>query len=95
MSVEPVKRVRGRALAAARVMAGMSVRELADKAGVNKSTIADLEGRDEFGVTLERRHGYVWTYTWEKIVTALRSAGVEFVPGNDLHGDGVRWTVPR
>ena len=88
-------RVTGRLLAAGRVLAGMSVRELAEASGVHKATISELEQRDAFDVAPvpERRVGMVAGRVWTAIVAALATHGVEFVPGDEVHGEGVRRIV--
>lgn len=88
-------RVTGRLLAAGRTLAGMTVRELAEASGVDKGTISELEGRDAFDVAPvpERRVGMVAGRVWSAIVAALATHGVEFVPGDEVQGEGVRRIV--
>lgn len=77
-------------LAAARTMAGLGVRELADAAGVNKTTIVSLEQRDVIEVVARKRHGYTSAAVWDRIVAALGAHGVELVPATAAHGSACR-----
>lgn len=85
----------GRALAAARALADLTIRDLAALAGVDKDTIVRLEGMDVIEVTERRRHGYTSREVWARIVSALAARGVELVPEGTTCGGGARWTRPR
>ena len=91
MPVIEVETFLGRQLAAARTLAGLTVRELAGLSTVNKATIAELEGRELIEITAKRRHGYVARATWEKITGALTASGVEVFHETEGHGAGVRY----
>lgn len=80
----------GRVIVAARGLAGLSARELAEAAGVHRNTIVDIEARNLVPISPKLRHGHVAAETWEKIVRALGERGVELVPGGEGHGPGVR-----
>lgn len=82
----------GRLLAAGRVLAGMSVRQLAEAAGIDKATLNRLEqsGMIEIAPTEGRRTGMVSGRVWAAIVAALRNADVEIVAEASEHGEGVR-----
>lgn len=86
-----VETFRGRQLAAARALAGLSVRELAALANVDKDTITSLETRELIEITAKRRHGYVARATWVKITGALTVRGVELFHESAEHGAGVRY----
>lgn len=66
----------------ARAAAGLSVRELADAAGVGLNTVSRFEnGKDTLSSTVQ------------KLQAALEAAGVEFIPENG-GGAGVRLRKP-
>jgi transcriptional regulator with XRE-family HTH domain len=68
--------IKGRQVAAARQLAGWTVAELADRVGIVKSTIVNIEN-----TAVQPHKG-----TIADIVQAFAAAGVEFIEG------GVRWT---
>lgn len=65
---------------AARVLLGWSQDELADRAGVGRTTLYKLEG----GSTDVRFQTVV------AVQKVLEEGGIEFVPGDDTHGPGLR-----
>lgn len=85
----------GRQLTAARALAEMTVADLAEKAEVTPRTVHRIEIGGPFSVSPSRRHGYVSADVWERIVAALREAGVELLPEDGSHGSGVRWVQSR
>ena len=95
MPVIEVEVFEGRQLAAARTLAGLTVRDLAALAKVNKATIVALEKRSAIEVTSRLRHGYTSGQLWERVTTALAEHGVVMVQETEDHGAGVRWTRPR
>jgi len=66
---------------AARGLLGWSQQDLAGAASVGITTVRRLEGARELRGSTE----VLW-----KIQTALEAAGVEFIPGDDTKGPGVR-----
>ena len=78
-------------LAAARVLAGLTVRDLAAEAATTPRVITQLEQRDLIRVSPRQRHGYTSAALWGRIVQALARHGVEIVPDAEPHGAGVRW----
>lgn len=85
----------GRQVTAARALAGLTVRELADRASTTKRVISDLESGGLVKVSPERRHGHVSAELWSRIVNALREAGVEMTIERGGLGSGARWIQPR
>src|SRR5436190_23763956 len=85
----------GQQLAAARVLAGLTVRQLAAAADTTTRTVSRLELGGPVYVAARKRHGHVELALWQKIVEALARRGVELVPEADGRGAGVRWTLPR
>jgi hypothetical protein len=85
----------GRQIAAARALANVGVKELAEAAGVTPRTIGRLEVDDAIAVAPKRRHGHVTKSTFDKIMSALAERGVELLPEREGHGAGVRWMQPR
>jgi Helix-turn-helix domain len=85
----------GRQLAAARVLAGLGIRELAAAAGISIRTLHRLETGGAIHVTEKKRHGCVQRALWQQIIGALAAAGVELLPEGASFGSGVRWTLPR
>jgi transcriptional regulator with XRE-family HTH domain len=85
----------GRQLTAARALAGLTVRELADRASTTKRVISDLESGGLVKVSPERRHGHVSAELWSRIVFALQEAGVDLLSEGGGHGAGARWILPR
>ena len=85
----------GRQLAAARALAGLTVRQLAEHARTTKRAISDLETRGMIHVAETRRHSHVSREVWNRVVDALRDAGVELLPEGRGYGSGARWTRPR
>jgi len=85
----------GRQLTAARALAGLTVRDLAKLAHTTKRIVSELETRGEIHVAETLKHGHVSRELWERIVAALRDAGVELLPEGRGHGAGVRWMRRR
>lgn len=85
----------GRQLTAARALAEMTVADLAEKANVTPRTVNRIEIGGPFSVSPSRRHGYVSAEVWDRIVAALREAGVELLPEDGTHGGGARWAQTR
>jgi hypothetical protein len=85
----------GKQLAAARVLAGLGIRELAAAAGIAARTLHRLETGGAIYVAEKKRHGCVQRALWTKITAALADAGVELLPQGASFGSGVRWTAPR
>lgn len=85
----------GRQLTAARALAEMTVADLAEKAEVTPRTVHRIEIGGPFSVSPSRRHGYVSADVWDRIVAALRNAGVELLSEDGAHGSGARWMKPR
>ena len=85
----------GRVLAAARVLAGLTVRELAAEAATTPRVITQLERRALIRVSPRQRHGYTSADLWGRIFEALARHGVEVVPEAEQHGAGVRWVQSR
>jgi len=71
------------------------MRELAEHAQTTRRVISDLETRGAIQIAETRRRGHVTRELWDRIVTALRDAGVELLPEGRDHGSGVRWARPR
>jgi len=71
------------------------MRELAEHAQTTRRVISDLETRGAIQIAETRRRGHVTRELWDRIVTALRDAGVELLPEGRGHGSGVRWARPR
>ena len=82
----------GRQIAAARALANMSIEDLKKAAGVTKRTVHRIETSGEVRVSVGRRHGYVSKDIWDRLIRALRDAGVELISEGDAHGAGARWT---
>jgi DNA-binding XRE family transcriptional regulator len=87
--------VDGRQIAAARALANINTKELAEAAGVTPRTIGRIEVDATIHISPRRRHGHVAQETLHKIVAALRQRGVELLPEGVSHGAGVRWMHPR
>jgi hypothetical protein len=85
----------GRQLAAARVLAGLDMRQLAAAAGVALGTLHRLEACGEIHVSETKRRGYVRRSVWQQITDALADAGVELVAQGGSFGAGVRWKAPH
>jgi hypothetical protein len=85
----------GRQIAAARALSNMSVRDLAQAAGVTARTIGRLEVDMAITIAPKLRHGHVSRATFDKIVAALTEHGVELLPEDEDYGSGVRWKKPR
>jgi transcriptional regulator with XRE-family HTH domain len=85
----------GRQLTAARALAGWTVAQLAEAAGVTPRTVHRLEIGGEIYVAEKLRHGHVSRDVWDKIVEALRRRGVDLVAEDAERGAGVRWRLPR
>jgi hypothetical protein len=85
----------GKQLAAGRVLAGLGIRELARAAGIAPRTLHRLETAGVIHVSERKRHGHVQRAVWDRIVVALRDAGVELLQAGGSFGAGVRWVQPR
>jgi hypothetical protein len=85
----------GRQLAAARALAGLTVRQLGEAASVTKGTVNRVEVGGLVHVAAKRRHGRVAMATWAKLAGALVQHGVELTPEGNGHGAGARWSAPR
>lgn len=85
----------GQQLAAARVLAGLTVRQLADAADTTTRTVSRLELGGTIHVAARKRHGHVELSLWQRIVEALAHRGVELTPEDGGSGAGVRWALPR
>ena len=85
----------GRQLAAARALANMTIRNLADAASTTKRVVSDLELNGAIEISRKRRHGHTSRDLWDRIVAALAARGVEMTLGTDRHGGGVRWIAPE
>ena len=85
----------GRQISAARVLAGLTVADLAKAAGTTTRTISRLEVGGAVHVAASKRHGHVEQSLWQRIVRALEDHGVELVPENGERGAGTRWVRPR
>lgn len=85
----------GRQLAAARALAGITVRELAVLAQTTKNVVSEIESSQVVYVSPRRRHGCVSRDLWERIVRALAKRGVELVQESDGKGASVRYALPR
>jgi hypothetical protein len=85
----------GRQLAAARALAGLTVRELAQAASVTKGTVNRIEVAGLVRVAAKLRHGHLSRDVFRKIADALARYGVELVPEDSNHGAGARWALPR
>ncbi len=81
----------GQQLKAARALADLTVAELAEAAGVTIRTVHRLEIGGKISVSATRREGHVSSAVWDRIVHALRVAGVEMTDATKAHGAGVRW----
>lgn len=82
----------GQQLKAARVLAGLTIAELAEAAGVTIRTVHRLEIGGVINVSQTRRRGHVSAQVWGRIVGALNAAGVELTAQTKYCGAGVRWT---
>jgi hypothetical protein len=91
----PPRTTAGLRRTAARALAGLTVRDLAKLAHTTKRIISGLETRGEIHVAEAIKHGHVSRELWERIVAALRDAGVEMLPEGRGHGAGVRWMWQR
>lgn len=85
----------GRQITAARMLAGLTVRELADKAETTKRVISDIETGGLVQVSPTRQHGHISADLWGRIISALEKAGVQLLMERGGHGAGVRWSYPR
>ncbi|WP_366512396.1 helix-turn-helix domain-containing protein [Hyphomicrobium sp.] len=85
----------GRQLTAARALAEMTVADLAEKANVTPRTVHRIEIGGTVSVSPGRRHGHVSADVWDRIVAAVREAGVELLSEDSTHGSGVRWARSR
>ena len=78
----------GRQVAAARALAGITVRELAVAAHTTPT-------RPTFQVSPKLRHGYTSLDLWQRIRGALAERGVELIAADEHGGAGVRWSNSR
>jgi transcriptional regulator with XRE-family HTH domain len=85
----------GRQLTAARALAGLTLRELAQAAKVTKGTVNRIELAGMVHLAAKQRHGHVAQATWDKIADVLAQHGVELTTEGAGHGAGVRWSAPR
>lgn len=88
--METIETFPGRILAAARVAAGLGVRELCAAASVSRDTITRLEAMDVIHISPKQRHGCVSRETWGRIVGALAEKGVELTQRGVDHREGLR-----
>ncbi len=79
--MESIPKVLVRQIKAARALLAWSQTDLAECSGVSEATIKRLEA--------SRRESGGRADTWGKMVSALESAGIEFIPENG-GGPGVR-----
>jgi hypothetical protein len=82
----------GPQIAAARALAGVTMRELAAAAQTTVRMISDLEARPTFQVSPKRRHGFTSRDLWQRITGALGTRGVVLIQANEEGGAGVRWS---
>src|SRR5690349_18509134 len=85
----------GRQLTAARVLAGLTLRQLAAAAQTTTRTLNRLECGGPILVAAKKRHGHVERDLWERILTILERHGVEFLVDDGARGAGVRWRQSR
>ena len=85
----------GKQLTAARALASLGIRELADAANIAPRTLHRLETSGVIHISEKKRHGHVQRAVWERIMAAFARAGVELLAEGGSHGAGVRWTAPR
>jgi hypothetical protein len=85
----------GRQITAARALAGLTIVELADSAGVTPRTVHRLETSGTLSIAERKRHGFVSREVWERIVDVLARNGVELTPETMRAGSGVRWVHRR
>jgi hypothetical protein len=85
----------GKQIAAGRTLAGLGIRELAKAAAIAPRTLHRLETSGPIHVSEKKRHGHVQRVVWDRIVVALRNAGVELQQEGASFGSGVRWVHPR
>lgn len=77
--------VDGRQVAAARALAGLTVRDLADAANTTKRVISKIETGGPVRIAKTRRWGHISADLWERIQRALAARGVELIDR------GARW----
>lgn len=85
----------GRQVSAARIMADLTVAQLAANAGLTTRTISRLEVGGPIQIAGKKRHGHVSNAVWQQIIDALARHGVELLFEGEDHGAGVRWIKPR
>ena len=85
----------GRLIAAARALAGLTVKELAAEAGVTTRTINRIELTPLNRISPKLRHGHVAQETVDKIHSALSHRGVALLGEVDEFGAGVLYLKPR
>jgi transcriptional regulator with XRE-family HTH domain len=78
------EKVPGNLLRAARELLGWSQRELADRASCGIVTVQRIEKGGAFHVEGTR----------DKIVDAIQTAGIRFLPQTSTEGAGIRWATP-
>jgi transcriptional regulator with XRE-family HTH domain len=81
----------GRQITAARALAGLTIAELAEAAGVTERTVRRIESAETITIAERLTHGAISLPTWEKIIDAIQEHGVELVTAAGAHGAGVRW----
>ncbi|MGO4683365.1 helix-turn-helix transcriptional regulator [Hyphomicrobium sp. 2TAF46] len=84
----------GKQITAARALAGLTIIELANAAGVTERTIRRIEAAETITVSERMTHGAISLTTWEKVVGGLLDHGVELLHAAGSHGGGVRWVRP-
>ena len=81
----------GQQLKAARVLAALTIAQLADAAVVTIRTVHRLEIGGVINVSSGRREGHVSLSVWSRIVDTLFAAGVELHQPTEQRGPGVSW----
>jgi hypothetical protein len=76
-------------------LAGLGIRELTAAADIAPRTLHRLETGGMIYIAEKKRYGHIRREVWERIVTALRNAGVKLLPEGASFGSGARWTDPR
>jgi transcriptional regulator with XRE-family HTH domain len=85
----------GRAVSAARALAGLSISDLAAEAETSTTTLSRLEISGPVHVAARKCHGHVARELWERIERALIRHGVELLLEGERHGAGARWIRQR
>ncbi len=79
----------GRQIAAARALAGLSVKDLAGAAGITPHAVRKLEASPAIDP-----HASGAAPVWGKVMDALAAHGVELSGSGSFVGLGVRWVRP-